>query len=156
MRPDLAVPPFQRRLDEAADRDPGEAPGEFVNVDVQFAYSILRPDGRRRIEINASPERHMPLGAADEHVTDRVNALWVKLSPDLSDGGNRLFKVGAGSQDVEQYAVLTRETELNRALREAEYGAVLAVENALVLWNDDEGAYNHVVDDETVVDLVAP
>ena len=156
VRPDLAVPPFQRRLDEAADRDPGEAPGEFVNVDVQFAYSILRPDGRRRIEINASPERHMPLGAADEHVTDRVNALWVKLSHDLSDGGNRLFKVGDGSQDVEQYAVLTRETELNRALREAEYGAVLAVENALVLWNDDEGAYNHVVDDETVVDLVAP
>ncbi|GAB3411601.1 class I SAM-dependent methyltransferase [Haloparvum alkalitolerans] len=156
VRPDLEVPPFQRRLDEAADRDPGEAPGEFVNVDVQFAYSILRPDGQRRVDVTASPERHMPLAAADEHVTDRVNALWVKLSHDLSDGGNRLFKVGDGSEDLEQYAVLTRETELNRALREAEYGAVLSVENALVLWNDDEGAHNHVVDDETVVDLVAP
>jgi len=33
---------------------------------------------------------------------------------------------------------------------------VVFVENGLVLWNEDEGAYNVVVDDETVVDLVAP
>ena len=45
---------------------------------------------------------------------------------------------------------------LNSDLREADYGAVLFVENGLVLWNDDEAAYNVVVDDETVVDLVAP
>jgi hypothetical protein len=33
---------------------------------------------------------------------------------------------------------------------------VVAVENVLALWNDDEEAYNLVVDAETVVDLVAP
>jgi hypothetical protein len=90
----------------------------------------------------------------------------VKLSPDLSRQGERtreygadpnpIFKIGDGSEDVEQYAVLTQHTELNRALGEAEYGAVLSMENALVLWNDDEEAYNLVVDGETVVDLVVP
>jgi len=50
----------------------------------------------------------------------------------------------------------TRETVLNDDLRTADYGSVVFVENGLVLWNDDEGAYNVVVDDETVVDLVAP
>jgi len=86
-----------------------------------------------------------------------VDELAVKLSHDLSPGGdaNPLFKIGDGSETVEQYAVLTRASGLNRALVEAPYGAVLAVENVLVLWNDDEGAYNHVVDAGTVVDRVA-
>ncbi|MFD1571991.1 small ribosomal subunit Rsm22 family protein [Halorubrum laminariae] len=154
--PDLDVPPFQRRLDEAASREAGDEPGEFVNTDVQFAYAILRPDGTRRVDVRASGERCAPMGDSESHVTDRVNLLAVKLSHDLSDGGNALYLVGDGSQTVDHYLVCTRETTLNRDLREADYGAVVFVENGLVLWNDDEGAYNVVVDDETVVDLVAP
>jgi hypothetical protein len=41
---------------------------------------------------------------------------------------------------------------LNRALLEAEYGDLLHFENVLVLWNDDEAAYNLVVGAETAVD----
>ena len=153
---DLAVPPFQRRLDEAAQRDASDEPGEFINVDVQFAYAILRPDGRRRVDVQASAGRCARMADSEEHVTDRVNLLAVKLSHDLSSGGNALYRVGDGSQAVDHYLVCTRETVLNEDLRTAEYGAVVFVENGLVLWNDDEGAYNVVVDDETVVDLVAP
>jgi len=153
---DLDVPPFQRRLDEAASREAGDEPGEFVNVDVQFAYAILRPDGRRRVDVRASADRCAPMADSESHVTDRVNLLAVKLSHDLSGGDNALYLVGDGSQTVDHYLVCTRETALNRDLREAGYGAVVFVENGLVLWNDDEGAYNVVVDDETVVDLVAP
>ncbi|GAB6878510.1 class I SAM-dependent methyltransferase [Halorubrum gandharaense] len=156
VKPDLAVPPFQRRLDEAADRGPDEEPGEFLNVDVQYAYSILRRDGARRADVRASPGRVARMAESEDHVTDRVNLLAVKLSHDLSDGGNPLYKIGDGSQQLEHYLVCTRETSLNEDLRRADYGAVLFVENGLVLWNDDEGAYNVVVDDETVVDIVAP
>jgi len=154
--PDLDVPPFQRRLDEAASREAGDEPGEFVNTDVQFAYAILRPDGKRRVDVRASADRCAPMADSESHVTDRVNLLAVKLSHDLSDGDNALYLVGDGSQTVDHYLVCTRETALNRDLREADYGAVVFVENGLVLWNDDEEAYNVVVDDETVVDLVAP
>ncbi|SDY46478.1 small ribosomal subunit Rsm22 family protein [Halopenitus persicus] len=156
VRPDLSVPPFQARLDEAAARGPTDEPGEFVNVDVQFAYAILRTDGRCRVDVRADPERHLRMADSEAHVTDRVDLLCVKLSHDLADGGNPLYKVSDGSETVDHYAVCTRETSLNRALLEADYGAVLAVENVLVLWNDDEEAYNLVVDDGTVVDLVAP
>ncbi|MFA9518023.1 small ribosomal subunit Rsm22 family protein [Halopenitus sp. H-Gu1] len=156
VRPDLAVPPFQRRLDEVAARGPTDEPGEFVNVDVQFAYSILRTDGTRRVDIRANEDRHMRMAETDDHVTDRVNLLAVKLSHDLSEGGNPIYRIGDGSQSVDHYAVCTRETSLNRALSETGYGAVLAIENALVLWNDDEGAYNLVVDDEAVVDRLSP
>ena len=156
VRDDIDVPPFQRRLDEGQSADDSETdPGAFVNVDVQFAYSLLRTDGERRFPVRASRKRHAPLSTMDDHVTDRINLLAVKLSHNLSEGDNPLFLVGDGSQQVDHYAVLTRESGLNRDLAAAPYGAVLEFENALALWNDDEGAYNLVVDAETVVDAVA-
>ena len=172
-RPDIAPPAFQRRLDEGGDpidestgdRDGrgtdggGRVPGDgtFTNKTVQFSYAILRPDGDRRTAIRADPDRHAQMAEMERHVTNRIDLLAVKLSRDLTDDAdaNPLFKIGDGSEAVEHYAVSTVADPLNRALLDADYGDVLAFENALCLWNDDEGAYNLVVDGETVVDLVA-
>ncbi|QZP38141.1 small ribosomal subunit Rsm22 family protein [Halobaculum magnesiiphilum] len=156
-RPDLATPGFQRTLDDAAARAYDEEPGTYVNTDVKFSWAILRPDGERRHPVVASAERYHRLADSEEHVTDRVNLLAVKLSGDLTDDAdaNPLFKVGDGSERLEHYLVLTGESSLNRDLREAPYGAILSVENVLILWNDDEGAYNLVCGKETVVDIVA-
>ena len=151
VKPDLSVPAFQRRLDEAASDDDRE-PGEFVNVDVQYAYSVLRRDGKQRIEARGDREFAARMADAEDNVTDRVNLVAVKLSNDLTDGGNPLFLIGDGSQDTDHFAVLTDESALNADLRRAAYGDLLFFENALVLWNDDEEAYNVVVDGETVVD----
>ncbi|MFB6091380.1 MAG: small ribosomal subunit Rsm22 family protein [Haloquadratum sp.] len=151
-RPDVAAPGFQRRLDEA-----GEDDGTFRNETVQFSYAILRPDGARRAEVRADPDRHATMAEMERHVTNRIDLLAVKLSRDLTDDpdANPLFKVSDGSESTDHYAVSTTRDPLNEALVTADYGAVLAFENVLCLWNDDEGAYNLVVDDETVVDLVA-
>jgi SAM-dependent methyltransferase len=150
VRPDLAVPSFQSRLDEA-----GDDPGAFVKPTVQFAYAVLRPDGTRRVDVRASADRHAKLADIDRHVTRRIDLLAVKLSHDLAgDDAHPLFKIGDGSETTGVFAVLTRETSLNGALADAPYGSVLSVEQALVLWNDDEAAYNLVVDDDTVVDFV--
>ncbi|MFW6320621.1 MAG: small ribosomal subunit Rsm22 family protein [Halohasta sp.] len=155
VRPDIEVPAFQRRLDEGQASDEDTDSGAFVNVDVQFAYSLLRKDGERRYPFMANRKRHAPMSSMEDHVTERINLLAVKLSGDLSDGGNPLFLVGDGSQQVDHYAVLTRESGLNRDLAAAPFGAILEFENVLALWNDDEGAYNLVVDGETVVDAIA-
>jgi hypothetical protein len=174
-RPDVEAPRVQQRLQEglsesekAVGADGRRRDGEdaFLKTTVQFSYSLLRPDGARRVDARVSPERHAKAAEMERHVSNRIDLLTVKLSPDLSRQGERqreygadpnpLFKIGDGSEQVEQYAVLTRESALNSALREAGYGAVLSIENALVLWNDDEAAYNLVVDGETVVDLAAP
>ncbi|MFQ3477419.1 class I SAM-dependent methyltransferase [Halonotius sp. F2-221B] len=155
VRPELAVPAFQDRLAEAASEAGEDDPDAFRNVDVQFAYSLLRRDGERRYPFRASRDRHATMAAMDDHVTDRIDLLAVKLSGDLSDGDNAVFRIGDGSQTTDHYAVLTQQSALNRALAAAEYGAVLAFENVLVLWNDDEAAYNLVVDGETVVDRLS-
>jgi SAM-dependent methyltransferase len=185
-RPDVTAPPFQQRLDEA-----GEGDGTFTNETVQFAYAILRPDGRQRADVRPDRSRFARMANMGDHVTNRVDLLAVKLSRDLSAGGGRgtggrdgrsgggggrsrgrggdgqsrdgrgedpnpVYKVGDGSESLDHYAVCTRESGLNRDLARADYGAVLAFENVLVLWNDDEHAYNLVVDAETVVDVAAP
>jgi SAM-dependent methyltransferase len=138
------------------DAGPGRVPGdgEFVNVDVQYAYSVLRVDGEQAIAFRPGQARVAKLAASERHVTDRVDCVAVKLSPDLSTGGNPLFLVGDGSQQVDHFAVLTEPSALNRALGEAGYGDLLSIENTLVLWNDDEGAYNLVVDGESIVDRI--
>jgi len=161
VQPDVAVPPFQQRLDEAvADGDgddTGDArAGEFVNVDVQYAYSLLRLDGRRTYDLTLDESRTAKLANSETHVTNRVDAVFAKLSHDLSEGGNPLFRIGDGSQTADHFAVLTEESTLNADLRTADYGDLLSVENVLVLWNDDERAFNLVVDGETVVDRIPP
>ena len=161
VKPDLEVPGFQQRLDAAArteadgvpDTDPA-GDGEFVNVDVQYAYTLVRRDGRRRYDFDLDASVVARFADAEDHVTNRVDCFAAKLSHDLSEGGNPLFLLGDGSQQVSHFAALTRESALNEALLTAEYGEVLGFENVLVLWNDDERAYNLVVDDETVVDRV--
>ncbi|MFB6251097.1 MAG: small ribosomal subunit Rsm22 family protein [Halobellus sp.] len=174
-RDEVAAPPFQRRLDEAGDPSPspddGDAragasadrsertPGDgtFRNETVQFSYAILRPDGMRRADVRASPDRHARMAEMERHVTNRIDLLAVKLSRDLTAeaDANPLFKISDGSEGTEHYAVSTMADPLNETLLTADYGDVLAVENVLCLWNDDEGAYNLVVDDETFVEFVA-
>jgi SAM-dependent methyltransferase len=150
MKSDLGVPGFQRELDR-----PAGGEGEFVNVDVQYAHATLRRDGATPFDIRPSRSRHAPLADSENHVTGRVDLLAQKLSHDLSDGGNPLFLLGDGSQAEDHYAVLTRRSMLNDALVHADYAAPLLFENVLVLWNDDEGSYNLVVDDETIVNRAA-
>jgi SAM-dependent methyltransferase len=161
-RPDLDVPAFQRRLDEGERQDPDETTdrqpgdGEFVNVDVQYAYGIWRQDGATAVAYRPNPDRTAKMRDADGHVTERVTLAAVKLSNDLADDGNPLFLVGDGSQQTDHFAVLTEESALTRDLLRADYGDPLRFENALVLWNDDEGAYNVVVNAQTVVDRIPP
>ncbi|WP_158853619.1 class I SAM-dependent methyltransferase [Halorhabdus sp. CUG00001] len=152
-KPDVDVPPFQGRLDDAAG---AETDGEFVNVDVQYAYSILRRDDARAIEYRPDQSRVAKMADAEGYVTDRIDLVGIKLSPDLRDeaDGNPVFLVADGSEQVDHFAVLTKESILNGDLRDSEYGDLLAFENVLALWNDDERAYNLVVDGETVVERV--
>ncbi|SDJ81049.1 small ribosomal subunit Rsm22 family protein [Natronorubrum texcoconense] len=167
-RPDLEVPSFQRKFDEATpEHDEEHAPGEFVNVDVQFSYSLLRLDGQRRLNVSLEASDWARMTDMDRHVTNRIDLVAAKLSRSLSGGSdgddgygndsgrsNPLFKISDGSESIDHYAVLTGETSLNRPLLEADYGEICSFEQILALWNDDEGAYNLVVDEETIVDRI--
>jgi SAM-dependent methyltransferase len=152
--PDIDVPAVQRRLEEAAAGANHES-GEFVNADVQYAYTVLRRDDRRRTDVTATRDRYAPMAEAETYVTDRINLLAVKLSHDLSESGHPLYLIGDGSEAVDHFAVRTDGSSLTDPVASAEYGAVLHFENVLVLWNDDEEAYNVVLDEQSIVEPVA-
>ncbi len=179
-KPDLETPEMQARLDTGArarppdqfetvensdatqtdgesegirtTRKPGD--GEFVNVDIQYAYSLLRTDGTQSIEFTPSERRFAAFRNTENHVTDRIDCVALKLSHNLAENGNPLYLLGDGSQAIDHFAVLTEPSALNEALERAAYGDLLSFENVLVLWNDDEGAYNLVVDGETFVERI--
>ncbi|MFD1587474.1 small ribosomal subunit Rsm22 family protein [Halorientalis brevis] len=155
VQPDIDVPVFQRRLDEGATA-PDHDPGEFVSVDIQYAYSILRPDEKRRVDFTPDISQWAKMENMENHVSNRIDVAAIKLSHDLTDDedANPLYKIGDGSEQVAHYAVQTRESALNSDLETADYGDLLLCENILALWNDDEEAYNLVVDGETVIDRV--
>lgn len=149
--PAIAVPTAQRQLAaEAEDRAP------YINTAVRASYSILRPDRRRRYPIDASERDHLPLADVESAIGERVDALVVKLSGDLAEAGNPVYRIGDGSQAVPVFAVHVAADSLSAPLTDAPYGAVLRLDRTLVLWNDDEAAANLVVDDETIVERVAP
>ncbi|MFB6119881.1 MAG: methyltransferase domain-containing protein [Halobacteriaceae archaeon] len=147
-RPDLEPPAFQQRLASGA-----EDPGAYLRTAVRYSWTALRTDGRRRFDMRLDRSTAAPLGESERHVTERVDHVVAKASHDLSESeGHPLYKVSDGSEDTEHYAVLVNETALNRLLADAGYGDPMRIENALTLWNDDEEAYNLVVDEEAVVD----
>jgi len=158
-KPDVEVAPFQRRLEANAPTHPAEpssgGDGRYTKSAVQFAYLLLRTDGRRAIEYDPDPDRLAKMARTERHVTERIDIAALKLSPNLAEDGHPLFKISDGSEAVDHYAVVTDRSALNDALESAPYGSLLRFENVLVLWNDDEGAYNLVVDGETVVDRLA-
>ncbi|MFC6732967.1 MULTISPECIES: small ribosomal subunit Rsm22 family protein [unclassified Haladaptatus] len=148
VKPDLEVPPFQAQLDRA-----GGGYGEFENVDVQYSWTVLRTDDKQRLDIDPNINLYARMNEMEKHVTKRIDLLAVKLSHSLSDGdSHQLFRIGDGSERIDHYAVRTKETSLNAPLADADYGDLLIFENVLVLWNDDEEAYNLVVDGKTTVD----
>ena len=146
-KPDIEPPAFQRALAEGVERA-----DTFLNTSIKYSYSILRTDGRRRHDVDLDRGRFAKMAGMDDHVSNRLDLVAAKLSQNLAEEGHPLFKISDGSESENHFAVLVNETELNRALREAEYGDLLVFEQVLALWNDDEEAFNLVVDETTVVD----
>ncbi|MDR5657505.1 class I SAM-dependent methyltransferase [Halodesulfurarchaeum sp. HSR-GB] len=146
-QPDITVPGVQATLAEEADRA-----ATVTNTSVKYSYSILRTDSERRYDLALSRSNVAMLGEMETHVGSRIDLVVAKLSRNLAEDGHPLYKISDGSESENHFAVLVNETELNQALRRAGYGDLLSVTNVLALYNDDEGAYNLVVDEETIVD----
>ena len=145
--PELEIPSFQEKIDKE-----GERTGEFLNIDVQVAYSILRWDQKTKFEHVFDVSRVMPLSDSHTQVTKRVDVIAVKLSHDLSEGKNALFLIGDGSEKIDHYIVVVKKTLENRSVFEASYGEIILIKMALVLWNEDENACNLVIDGQTTIE----
>ena len=103
--PDIEIPSFQDKIAQGSQRR-----GEFLNIDVQVAYSILRWDYQTLFRHSKDTSRCVMLSDIGTRVGKRVNVIAVKLSQDLSEGKNALFLIGDGSEKIDNYAVIVKET----------------------------------------------
>ena len=145
--PELETPSFQGQIDKEGERN-----GEFLNIDVQVAYSILRWDTKTKFEHSFDVSRIMRLSDSHTQVTKRVDVIAVKLSHNLGEDKNALFLIGDGSEKIDHYIVVVKKTLGNQSVFDASYGEIILIKMALVLWNEDENACNLVIDDQTTIE----
>ncbi|MEN6444392.1 MAG: small ribosomal subunit Rsm22 family protein [Methanoregula sp.] len=124
----------------------------YVNTDIKYSYVILRRDGKIR-EPYCVPHgsRVLRLSRIHLHVEKRINIIASKMSGDLGDKENHMFKLCDGSAEKPVYAVLPvfHITPENEAILSAPYGSVLDLEGVLVRYNKEHDAYNVLISRST-------
>jgi len=128
----------------------------YMNTDIKYSYAILRRDGKRRSGYRVAPgSKFLRLSKVHLHVGNRVNVAVVKMSGELGDAKNHLFKICDGTAKTPVYAVLPsfHLTPANEAIRSAPYGTVLEMRGVLVRYNRAHDAYNLLVNRNTEISL---
>ncbi|MGB7789039.1 small ribosomal subunit Rsm22 family protein [Methanoregula sp.] len=133
-----------------------DEPYRYVNTDIKYSYAVLRKDGLRKSAYRVGPgSKFLRLSKIHLHVGKRINVAGVKMSGELGDAKNHLFKICDGTAKTPVYAVLPsyHETPENEALRTAPYGTVLEMRGVLVRYNKSHDAYNLLVSRNTVIQM---
>ncbi|MDD4136491.1 MAG: small ribosomal subunit Rsm22 family protein [Methanoregula sp.] len=128
----------------------------YVNTDIKYSYAVLRKDGVRRDGYRVLPgSKFLRFSKLHLAVEKRVNVAAVKMSGDLGDGKNHLFKICDGTAKTPVYAVLPafHMTPENEPIRSAPYGTVLEMRGVLVRYNKAHDAYNLLVSRSTEIHL---
>ncbi|MDD1694559.1 MAG: class I SAM-dependent methyltransferase [Methanoregula sp.] len=128
----------------------------YVNIDIKYSYAVLRKDRVRMDGYRVAPgSKFLRLSKLNSAVEKRVNIAAVKMSGDLGDAKNHLFKVCDGTAKTPVYAVLPafHITPENETIRSAPYGTVLEIRGVLVRYNKAHNAYNLLVSRNTEIQI---
>ena len=124
----------------------GEQEGfRYINTDIKFSSSVLRKDDRTRVCLRVPRRAKVArLSQLGKHVHRRIHIIAAVMSGDLGDASTRVYKVCDGSIRDPVYLMVPRHlnTEAAYSLSKIRYGAVIAVQNVLVRWNQNHRAYN--------------
>jgi hypothetical protein len=126
----------------------------YMNTDIKYSYAVLRHAGLNREGYRVASEAKFPrLSKLHLHVEKRVNVVVAKMSGDLGNAKNHLFKICDGTAKTPVYAVIPafHMTPENEIIREAPYGTVLEMRGVLVRYNKEHNAYNLLVNRNTEI-----
>lgn len=133
-----------------------DEPFRYVNTDIKYSYVVLRKDRKTR-ECYRVPagSRVLRLSQIHRHVDKRINLIAAKMSENLGDAKNLMFRLCDGTADTPVYAVVPsfHITPENEAIVSAPYGAILELQGVLVHHNPKHNAYNMLVSRNTRVQI---
>jgi hypothetical protein len=126
----------------------------FVNTDIKYCYAVLRKDMRNRTSCRLpAKSRFLRLSKIQEHVEKRINVAGLKMSGELGNSRDHVYKICDGTAKTPVYAVLPSYhiTPDNDTLTSAPYGSMLEMKGVLVRFNKAHNAYNLLVSRNTLI-----
>jgi SAM-dependent methyltransferase len=132
----------------------GTEPFRYVNTDIKYSYVVLKKDGSTQKTFRVPPgSRALRLSQIRKHVDRRINVIAAKMSENLGDKRDLIFRICDGTSDIPVYAVLPsfHITPGNEAVVSAPYGTVLRFDGVLVRYNEKHDAVNVLVSRNTVI-----
>lgn len=131
-----------------------DEPYRFYNTDIKYSYAVLRHAGMMREGFRLPRgAKFLQLSKLPQHTGKRVNTLVAKMSGELGNAKNHVFKVCDGTAKSPVFAVLPafHRTPTNELLLTAAYGSVLELRGVLVRHNPSHNAFNLLVSRNTEV-----
>lgn len=129
-------------------------PFRYVNTDIKYSYVVLRKDGKTRETYRVpAGSRVLRLSQIHRHVDKRINLIAAKMSENLGDAENLMFRLCDGTADTPVFAVIPafHVTPENEGIVSAPYGAILELRGVLVHHNNGHDAYNVLVNRNTEI-----
>jgi len=133
-----------------------DEPFRYINIDIKYSYVVLRKDEKTRHSYRVpAKSRVLRISQVHRHVDKRVNFIAAKMSENLGDGKNLMFRLCDGTADKPVFAVVPvyHVTPENEVLKTAPYGTILALDGVLVRFNKAHNAYNLLVSRNTRITL---
>jgi hypothetical protein len=124
----------------------------YINPDSKYAYVILRKDRTVQHMYRFPPHaKYSRLSKLHLHVNRRINVIGAKMSRELGDKKNHVFKLCDGTAAKPVYAVVPSYhiTPENNGILSAPYGSILELRNVLVRYNNAHDAYYLLVSRST-------
>jgi SAM-dependent methyltransferase len=134
-----------------------DEPFRYVNTDIKYSYVVLRKDGKIRDTYRVPyGSRVLRLSQIHHHVDKRINLIAAKMSQNLGDAKNLMFRLCDGTADTPVFAVVPafHITPENEVIVSAPYGAILELKGVHVRHNPKHDAYNVLVSRNTGIHQV--
>jgi hypothetical protein len=131
-----------------------EEPFRYVNTDIKYSYVVIRKDRKTRNPYRVpAGSRVLRLSQIHRHVDKRINLIAAKMSENLGDAKNLMFRLCDGTADTPVFAVVPsfHITPENEAIVSAPYGSILELTGVHVRHNPKHDAYNVLVSRNTTI-----
>ena len=134
-----------------------DEPFRYINTDIKYSYVMLRKDGKtRRACTLPDNSRAVRMSRLHLNVGNRITVAGAKMSGELGDKKNHVFRICDGSSEKPVFAVMPayHATSSNQLLTSAGYGELLLFRNVLVRYSREHDGFNLLVNQATEITSV--
>ncbi|MGE5548891.1 MAG: small ribosomal subunit Rsm22 family protein [Bacillota bacterium] len=145
---DIAPTSLMKKLAET------DEPYRYLNTDIKYTYAILRKDALTKEKYRVPPKaKFARLSKLKMHTGKRINVVAAKMSQDLGDRKEHVFKICDGTTAQPVYAILPDYNIVpgNEALVKARYGEILEFRNVIVRYNKEYDSFNLMIGKSTEI-----